>query len=222
VTWPRKPTAGGAGRKNLSETNEVAWRLGRYQWLPNCSEERRRWVGQEHDIMFFRIDIGFRPITCYEVDGVEVYNPLNKPVSTWYIAVKRLIRVVTYNERFVVRVVKREPVPWLRIESVELLSPSVGYVGITAPFDPSVVKRIINFAERINGMPGYVADLVTADKDGYTLHITKHEKSGKRIIEHSLVLYFDSEGRLRMNDVTNKYVLTRLDLPITLFMGDEE
>jgi hypothetical protein len=175
-------------------------------------------VGQEHELLYFQL-LG-SPLVCYEVDGVETYE-LNGRV-VWYVAVKRLIRVVAYNERFMVRVVRREPVPWLRIEDVELLSPSVGYVGITIPFDPSVVKRIVNFAERINGMPGYVADLVTADKDGYTLHITKHEKSGKRIIEHSLVLYFDSEGRLRMNDVTNKYVLTRLDLPITLFMGDEE
>ena len=206
----------------MSETNEVAWRLGRYQWLPNCSEERQRWVNTEHDIMFFRIDIGFRPIVCYEVDGVEVYNPLNKPVSTWYIAVKRLIRVVTYNERFVVRVVRREPVPWLRIESVELLSPSVGYVGITAPFDPSVVKRIINFAERINGMPGYVADLITADKDGYTLHIRRMEKSGRKMIERSLTLNFDVSGRLKRDDVTNKYVLKAMDLPISLWVrGDE-
>jgi hypothetical protein len=218
MLWlPRRPTAGGAGR-NLTESDEVAWRYTNYRWLPSCAEERRERVGQVHELLYFQL-LG-SPLVCYEVDGVETYE-LNGRV-VWYVAVKRLIRVVTYNERFVVRVVKREPVPWLRIESVELLSPSVGYVGITIPFDPSVVRRIINFAERINGMPGYVADLVTADKDGYTLHITKHEKSGKRIIEHSLVLYFDSEGRLRMNDVTNKYVLTRLDLPITLFMGDEE
>jgi hypothetical protein len=95
------------------------------------------------------------------------------------------------------------------------------YYGITVPFDPSVVKRIVNFAERINGMPGYVADLVTADKSSYALHITRHEKNGKRMIEHSLTLNFDSEGRLRMNDVTNKYVLKAMDLPITLFTGDE-
>jgi hypothetical protein len=41
------------------------------------------------------------------------------------------------------------------------------------------------------------------------------------MIEHSLVLYFDSEGRLRMDDITNKYVLKAMDLPITLFTGDE-
>ncbi len=93
--------------------------------------------------------------------------------------------------------------------------------GLTAPFDPSVVKRIINFAEEVNKMPGYVADLVTVSKDGYTLHVTKHEKSGKRMIEHVLPLHFDSEGRLRMDDVANRYTLMSMDLPITLFTGDE-
>jgi len=180
-------------------------------------------MGQEHDIMFFRIDIGFRPIVCYEVDGVEVYEPPNRAnaLGTWYVAVKRLIKVTAYNERFDVEVVRREPTPLLRIVNVELLNPSVGYVGITIPFNVDTIRRIINFAERINGMPGYVADLVTADKSSYVLHITRREKSGKRMIEHSLVLHFDSEGKLKMDDVTNKYVLTRLDLPISLWVGEQ-
>ena len=222
MTWlPRKPTAGGAGR-NLTETNEVAWRYGRYLWLPSCEEERQRWVGQEHDIMFFRIDIGFRPITCYEVDGVEVYEPPNKAVfGTWYIATRRLIKVVAYNERFIVRVTRREPVPWLRIEDIVLESPSIGYVGITAPFNVDAIKRVIRFAEEVNRMPNYTADLVTVN-DGYSLHIRRTEKSGKRMIETSLVLNFDKEGRLRRDDVTNKYVLKAMDLPISLWVrGDE-
>ena len=222
MTWfPRRPTAGGAGRKNLSETNEVAWRLGRYKWVPDCSEERQRQVGQEHDAWYFQIVIGLRPITCYTVDGIEVYNPFNKPMGTWFVAVKRLIKVTVYDERLIISPTRREPMPHFKIEDIQLPNPVTYYYGITVPFDPSVVKRIINFAERINGMPGYVADLVTADKNSYALHITRHEKSGKRMIEHSLTLNFDSEGRLRMNDVTNKYVLKAMDLPITLFTGDE-
>ena len=221
MLWlPRRPTAGGAGR-NLTETNEVAWRLGRYKWVPDCSEERQRQMGQEHDAWYFQVVIGLRPIMCYTVDGVEVYNPFNKPIGTWFVAVKRLIKVTVYNERLIISPTRREPMPHFKIEDVQLLNPVTYYYGITVPFDPSVVKRIVNFAERINGMPGYVADLVTADKSSYALHITRHEKNGKRMIEHSLTLNFDSEGRLRMNDVTNKYVLKAMDLPITLFTGDE-
>jgi hypothetical protein len=208
----------------LSETNEVAWRLGRYQWLPNCSEERRRWVGQEHDIMFFRIDIGFRPITCYEVDGVEVYELPNRAnaLGTWYVAVKRLIKVIAYNERFIVKVTRREPVPWLRIEDVILESPSISYIGITAPFNVDAIKRVIRFAEEVNRMPNYTADLIAVNQNGYSLHVTRRERSGKRIIEHVLSLHFDKEGKLKMDDVTNKYVLKAMDLPISLWVrGDE-
>ena len=206
----------------MSETNEVAWRLGRYQWLPNCSEERQRWVNTEHDIMFFRIDIGFRPIVCYEVDGVEVYEPPNKSTpGTWYIAVKRLIRVVAYNERFDVEVVRREPTPLLRIENVELLSPVTYYYAVTAPFNVESVRRIAKFAEEVNKMPNYTADLITVDRDGYSLHVRRMEKNGKRMIETSLVLHFDKEGKLRMDDVANRYTLMSMDLPITLFTGDE-
>jgi len=181
-------------------------------------------MGQEHDIMFFRIDIGFRPIVCYEVDGVEVYEPPNRAnaLGTWYVAVKRLIRVVAYNERFMVRVVRREPVPLLRIEDVALESPSISYIGITAPFDVDAIKRVIRFAEEVNRMPNYTADLITVNQDGYSLHVRRTEKSGKRMIETSLVLNFDKEGKLKMDDVTNKYVLKAMDLPISLWVRGEE
>jgi len=210
--------------RNLVETDEVAWRYTAYRWLPLCSEERQRWMGQEHDIMFFRIDIGFRPIVCYEVDGVEVYEPPNRAnaLGTWYVAVKRLIRVVAYNERFMVRVVRREPVPLLRIEDVALESPSISYIGITAPFDVDAIKRVIRFAEEVNRMPNYTADLITVNQDGYSLHVRRTEKSGKRMIETSLVLNFDKEGKLKMDDVTNKYVLKAMDLPISLWVRGEE
>ncbi|MCG2881167.1 MAG: hypothetical protein L7H00_04765 [Vulcanisaeta sp.] len=208
----------------MSETNEVAWRLGRYQWLPNCSEERQRWVNTEHDIMFFRIDIGFRPIICYEVDGVEVYEPPNRagPLGTWYMATKRLIRVVVYNERFDVEVVRREPTPLLRIVNVELLNPVTYYYGITAPFNVEAVKRIVRFAEEVNKMPNHTADLITVNKDGYVLHVRKMERGGRRAIERSLTLNFDVSGKLKMNDVTNKYVLKAMDLPISLWVRGEE
>ena len=218
MTWlPRRPTAGGAGR-NLTESDEVAWRYTNYRWLPSCAEERQERVGQEHELLYFQL-LG-SPLVCYEVDGVETYEFNGRVV--WYVAVKRLIRVVAYNERFMVRVVRREPVPLLRIEDVELLSPVTYYYGITAPFNVEVVKRIIRLAEKLNEVPSYVADLVTVNKDGYVLHVRKMERSGKKVIEHLLTLGFDSSGRLRMDDVANRYVLTRLDLPITLFMGDGE
>jgi hypothetical protein len=34
-------------------------------------------------------------------------------------------------------------------------------------------------------------------------------------------LNFDKEGKLKMDDVTNKYVLTRLDLPVSLWVGEQ-
>jgi hypothetical protein len=123
--------------------------------------------------------------------------------------------------RFEVNVVQREPVPLLRIEDVILENPLISYIGITAPFNVDAIKRVIRFAEEVNRMPNYTADLVTVDRDGYVLHVTRRERSGKRVIEHSLTLHFDSEGRLRMDDITNKYVLKTMDLPITLFTGDE-
>ena len=174
-------------------------------------------MGQEHELLYFQL-LG-SPLVCYEVDGVETYEFNGRVV--WYVAVKRLIRVVAYNERFMVRVVRREPVPLLRIEDVELLSPSVGYVGITIPFNVDTIRRIIKFAEEINKMPGYTADLVTVSKDGYSLHVRRMEKNGKRMIETSLVLHFDKVGKLRMDDVANRYTLMSMDLPITLFTGDE-
>jgi hypothetical protein len=204
--------------RNLHETNEVAWRYTNYRWLPSCVEERRERVGQVHELLYFQL-LGL-PLVCYEVDGVETYEFNGRVV--WYVAVKRLIRVVAYNERFMVRVVRREPVPLLRIEDVELLSPSVGYVGITIPFDVNAVKRVIRFAEEVNKMPGYVADLVTVDRDGYVLHVTRRERSGKRIIEHVLSLHFDKEGKLKMDDITNRYTLMSMDLPISLWVRDDE
>jgi len=206
--------------RNLHETNEVAWRLNRYMWLPSCGE-RRGQIGEVHDVMYFRL-LG-APVVCYQVDGVEVYEPPHKAVlGIWYIATKRLIKVTSYNVRFEVSVVQREPVPLLRIEDVILESPSISYIGITAPFNPSVVKRIINFAEEVNRMPGYTADLITVNKDGYVLHVRKMERSGKRAIERSLNLNFDVSGKLKMNDVTNKYVLKAMDLPISLWVRGEE
>jgi len=178
-------------------------------------------MGQEHDAWYFQIVIGLRPITCYTVDGVEEYNPFNKPLGAWYVAMKRLIRITAYDERLIIVPTRKEPIPHFRIEDVQLLNPVTYYYGITVPFDPSMVKRIINFAERINGMPGYVADLVTADKDGYTLHIRRMEKSGRKMIERSLTLNFDVSGRLKIDDVANRYTLMSMDLPITLFTGDE-
>ena len=204
--------------RNLHESDEVAWRYTNYRWLPSCVEERWERVGQVHELLYFQL-LG-SPLVCYEVDGVETYEFNGRVV--WYVAVKRLIKVTAYNERFMVRVVRREPVPLLRIEDVELLSPVTYYYGITAPFNVEVVKRIIRLAEKLNEVPSYVADLVTVNKDGYVLHVRKMERSGKKVIEHLLTLGFDSSGRLRMDDVANRYVLTRLDLPITLFMGDGE
>jgi len=39
--------------------------------------------------------------------------------------------------------------------------------------------------------------------------------------EHSLVLHFDVSGRLKIDDMANRYTLMSMDLPITLFTGDE-
>ena len=171
--------------------------------------------------MYFRL-LG-APVVCYQVDGVEVYEPPHKAVfGIWYIATKRLIKVTSYNVRFEVHVVQREPVPLLRIEDVILENPLISYIGITAPFDVDAIKRVIRFAEEVNRMPNYTADLITVNQDGYSLHVRRTEKSGKRMIETSLVLNFDKEGKLKMDDVTNKYVLKAMDLPISLWVRGEE
>jgi hypothetical protein len=188
-------------------------------WLPSCGE-RRGQIGEVHDIMYFRL-LGV-PVVCYQVDGVEVYEPPHKAVlGIWYIATKRLIKVTSYNVRFEVNVVQREPVPLLRIENVILESPSISYIGITAPFNVDAIKRVIRFAEEVNRMPNYTADLIAVNQNGYSLHVTRRERSGKRVIEHSLTLHFDVSGRLKIDDVANRYTLMSMDLPITLFTGDE-
>jgi hypothetical protein len=171
--------------------------------------------------MYFRL-LG-APVVCYQVDGVEVYEPPHKAVlGIWYIATKRLIKVTSYNVRFEVNVVQREPVPLLRIEDVILESPSISYIGITAPFDVDAIKRVIRFAEEVNRMPNYTADLIAVNQNGYSLHVTRRERRDKRMIEHSLTLHFDKEGKLKMDDVTNKYVLKAMDLPISLWVRGEE
>jgi hypothetical protein len=47
------------------------------------------------------------------------------------------------------------------------------------------------------------------------------ERSGRRAIERSLTLNFDVSGRLKMDDVTNKYVFKAMDLPISLWVGEQ-
>ena len=117
--------------------------------------------------MYFRL-LG-APVVCYQVDGVEVYEPPHKAVlGVWYIATKRLIKVTSYNVRFEVTVVQREPVPLLRIEDVALESPSISYIGITAPFNVDAIKRVIRFAEEVNRMPNYTADLRPVGRVGFS------------------------------------------------------
>ena len=70
-------------------------------------------------------------------------------------------------------------------------------------------------------MPNYTADIIAVNQNGYSLHVTRRERSGKRVIEHSLTLHFDVNGRLKIDDVANRYTLMSMDLPITLFTGDE-
>jgi hypothetical protein len=190
------------GRGELTTSNEVAWHLRAYKLLPTCSEYRKM-VGEVHDAMFVMLRL--HPTTCYVVDGVNAYND-------WFIAEKRLLTITEYNVEYVLSRVSSEPVKY-RVDDVVFKVSSTYRVGIPHDFDPSVVRRIVDVAEKINQMPYHLADVIMVDADGYSLHIVKFKLTTKYRPHGNKEFYyvrFDRSGKITSTGVFN--------LPITLFV----
>ena len=184
-------------------SNEVAWRLYAYRWLPICSEYRKS-VGEVHDAMYVMLHYS-SPITCYTVDGVVEYGD-------WFIAEKRLLTVSEYSVEYVLTEVSSEPVKY-RVDDVAFKFLSTYRVGIPHDFDTSVIKRIIEVAERINQMPYHHANLVMVGADGYFLRVVKSKPTTRyrpRNNEEVHYVVFDRSGKITSTGDFN--------LPITLFV----
>ncbi len=194
----------GMVRGNLTTSNEVAWRVQAYRWLPTCGEYRRM-VGEVHELMYFRLRYSL-PITCFSVDGVGEYG-------SWFIAERRLLAITEYSAVFIVSEVSSEPVVKLRVDDVVFNATSTYRVGIPHGFDPGVVRRIVGVAEEINRMPYHYADVVSVDADGYLLRVVKHKPTGRyrpHGNEETHYIRFDKGGNVVSTGGFN--------LPISLFI----
>jgi len=95
--------------------------------------------------MFFTLNIGFRSLTCYAVDGVSEYN-------NWFIAGKRFITVTAYDVKLVASEASSEPMVHYGIDEVLFKSPYTYHVHLPS-FNEGVVRRIVEVAEEINRVP---------------------------------------------------------------------
>jgi hypothetical protein len=191
-------------RGDLTTSNEVAWRLYAYRWLPICSEYRKS-VGEVHDALYFRLHYS-SPTTCYTVDGVGEYGD-------WFIAEKRLLTITEYNVEYVLSEVSSEPVVKYRVDDVVFKVSGRQYVSIPHDFDVGVIKRIVGVADRINQMPYHHANLVMVDADGYSLQIVKSRPVVKYRPHGNKEFYyvrFNKSGGIVSTGIFN--------LPITLFI----
>jgi len=187
----------------LTTSNEVAWRLYAYRWLPACGEYRKS-VGEVHDAMYVMLHYS-SPITCYTVDGVVEYGD-------WFIAEKRLLTISEYSVEYVLTEVSSEPVRY-RVDDVAFKVSGRQYVSIPHDFDTSVIKRIIEVAERINQMPYHHASIVMVGADGYFLRVVKSKPTTRyrpRNNEEVHYVVFDRSGKITSTGDFN--------LPITLFV----
>jgi len=190
--------------RNLVSSNEVAWRLYAYRWLPACGDYRKL-VGEVHDALYFRLHYS-SPITCYTVDGVTQYGD-------WFIAEKRLLTVSEYNVEYVLSEVSSEPVVKYRVDDVVFKSSGRQYVSIPHGFDVGVIKRIIEVAERINQMPYHHANLVMVGADGYFLRVVKSKPTTRyrpHNNEETHYIVFDRSGKITSTG--------DFSLPISLFI----
>ncbi len=190
-------------RGDLTVSNEVAWHLYAYKWLPLCSEYRKL-VGEVHDAMYVMLHYS-SPITCYAVDGVVEYG-------NWFIAEKRLLTITEYRVEYVLSEVSSEPVKY-RVDDVVFRVSGRQYVSIPHDFDTSVIKRIIDVAEKINQMPYHHASIVMVDADGYLLRVVKSKPTTRyrpRNNEEVHYVRFDRGGKITSTGDFN--------LPITLFV----
>ncbi len=191
-------------RGDLTTSNEVAWRLYAYRWLPVCGEYRKS-VGEVHDAMYVMLHYS-SPITCYTVDGVVEYGD-------WFIAEKRLLTVSEYSVEYVLSEVSSGPVVKYRVDDVVFKVSGRQYVSIPHEFDTSVIKRIIEVAERINQMPYHHASIVMVGADGYFLRVVKSKPTTRyrpRNNEEVHYVVFDRSGKITSTGDFN--------LPITLFI----
>lgn len=169
--------------------SEVAWIKYLQERYIICSEyEKLR--GQIHDFMFFNIEIGLRPDICEEIDGITQYG-------NWYMATRRDITITTYQVKILITKVSGENEPE-KFKVVDVVMKPLGKTHITLkPFDPSVVRRIIDFAEALNASPTFYADRVEVGDKEYLLHVVKSERlRNGRYKNVEGYIHFDLNGKL--------------------------
>ena len=171
--------------------SEVAWIKYLFQErYPFICSEYEKLRGQIHDFMFFNIEIGLRPDICVEIDGITQYG-------NWYMATRRDITITTYQVKIVITKVSGENEPE-KFKVVDVVLKPLGKEHVTLkPFDPSVVRRIIDFAEALNASPTFYADRVEVGHDGYVLHVVKSERTRSgRYKNVEGYIHFSPDGKL--------------------------
>jgi len=170
--------------------SEVAWIKYLFQERYIICSEYEKLKGETRDYMFFNIEIGLRPDICEEISGITQYG-------NWYMAARQDITITTYQVKIVITKVSGENEPE-KFKVVDVVMKPLGKTHITLkPFDPSVVRRIIDFAETLNTSPTFYADRVEVGHDGYVLHVVKSErlKHGRyKSVEG--YIHFDLNGNL--------------------------
>ena len=184
--------------------SEVAWIKYLFQERhPFICSEYEKLKGETRDYMFFNIEIGLRPDICTSFDGITQYG-------NWYMAARRDITITTYQVKIYITKVSGE-VPE-KFKVVDVVMKTLGKTHITLkPFDPSVVRRIIDFAETLNASPMFYADRVEVGNKEYLLHVVKSER-----LKHGR--YKNTEGFIHF-DLNGNLVSTPFNIqrPITSF-----
>jgi hypothetical protein len=179
---------GWRGKLVMGMESEVAWIKYLFQERYIICSEYEKLRGQIHDFMFFNIEIGLRPDICEEISGITQYG-------NWYMATRRDITITTYQVKIVITKVSGEEPEKFKV--VDVVMKPLGKAHITLkPFDPSVVRRIIDFAETLNATTFY-ADKVEVGHDGYLLHVVKSERLKRgRYKNTEGFIHFDLNGNL--------------------------
>jgi len=171
--------------------SEVAWIKYLFQERhPFICSEYEKLKGETRDYMFFNIEIGLRPDICEEIDGITQYG-------NWYMAARRDITITTYQVKIVITKVSGENEPE-KFKVVDVVMKTLGKTHITLkPFDPSVVRRIIDFAETLNASPMFYADRVEVGNKEYLLHVVKTERlKHGRYKNVETYIHFSPDGKL--------------------------
>jgi len=169
--------------------SEVAWIKYLFQERYIICSEYEKLKGETRDFMFFNIEIGLRPDICTSFDGITQYG-------NWYMAARRDITITTYQVKIVITKVSGEKPEKFKV--VDVVMKPLGKSHVTLkPFDPSVVRRIIDFAEALNASPTFYADRVEVSQDGYVLHVVKSERLRRgRYRNVEGYIHFSPDGKL--------------------------